>query len=102
MVKINDNYIVDVDENNYTLKRLTGRKTTRTDKRTGKTETTDGYIIVGYYGDLAGSIKGAIEDMNRQTLREGVHELTEALSIVLDNNRKFDGLLEKCLRDLGG
>lgn len=102
MVKINNEYIVDIDERNYTLKRLTGRKTTRENKKTGETEEVDSCVIVGYYGDLAGAIKATIADMNRRDLRKGAHSLEEALNIVIQHNIMFNVYLEKCLTELGG
>lgn len=95
MIQINDDYIVQIDNFNYTVMRDAHRKTTRTDKATGEVIETDAYITVGYYGDLAGAIKGVIEDMNRRELKDGIHTLKEALEIVTKNNNRFYELLDK-------
>lgn len=97
MVQINDDYIVQIDNLNYTVLRDAHRKTTRKDKD-GKKVEVDTYVTVGYYHDLAGSIRGVIKDMNVRALSDGVHDLKEALEIVVNNNDQFTRLLEQALK----
>lgn len=96
MVQVNDDYVIEIDNLNYTAKRDTHRTTIVKDK-TGKEEEVPLYSTVGYYSDLTGAIKGIIKDMNSRALRDGVHSLEESLAIVVDNNRRFSELLERAL-----
>ena len=57
MVQINDDYIVQIDNLNYTLMRDLHRKTTRKNSKTGEVEEVEAYSTVGYYSDLTGAIK---------------------------------------------
>ena len=96
MIRVNEDYVIQVDSLNYTVMRDAHRKTTRTDKAGEKVEV-DAYITVGYYSNFTGAIKGVINDMNTRTLSDGVHTLKEALDIVVENNNRFIELLNKAL-----
>lgn len=97
MVRVNEDYIIEVDPLNYTVMRDAHRKTTRVNKSTGESVEVDAFTTVGYYGNLAEAIKGVIKDMNAKALKDGVHTLKEALEIVVNNNNRFYELLEKVL-----
>ena len=99
MVRINDDYVVQIDEFNYKLLRDCHRKTTRQNKD-GEVVEVDAYVTVGYYNDLAGSIRGAINNMNRRALGEGVHDLKEAIDIIIQNNAQFMELLNNTFRNM--
>ena len=77
MVKVNDDYIIEIDSLNYTVKR--DEHKTREEKVKGSDEVkvVPVFTTVGYYYDLATSISGIIKDMNRRQLGEGTHELHE-------------------------
>lgn len=93
MIRVNDDYVIQVDNLNYTAMRDAHRKTTRTDKN-GATVEVDAYVTIGYFKNLSGAIKGIIADMNARKLSDGVHTLKEALEIVTHNNDRFYELLE--------
>ena len=97
MIRVNEDYIIEVDSMSYTLMRDLHRKTKRRDRSSGEEVEVDAFATIGYYSNLRGAIEGAIKDMNARELSEGVHELKEALEIVKANNRKFSELLEKVL-----
>lgn len=97
MIQVNEDYVIQVDNLNYTVMRDAHRKTTRTDRATGETVEVDAYITVGYYSNLTGAIKGVINDMNTRKLSDGVHTLKEALDIVVENNNRFIELLNRAL-----
>lgn len=96
MVRINDDYIIEVDSMNFTLMRDLHRKK-KVRNTAGEEYEVDAFSTVGYFSTLSGAIKGAIKDMNVRKLGEGVHTLKEALEIVLENNRHFSELLESVL-----
>jgi putative transposon-encoded protein len=97
MIKVNDDYIIEIDAFNYTVKRDLHKKTLKKDKILDEEIEVNLYRTVGYYGDLTSAIKGVITDMNRLKLSSGVHTLKEAVDIVLENNRRVSDLLEKAL-----
>ena len=98
MVRVNDDYIIEVDSLNYTVKR--DEHKTRAEKVEGNdVKVVPVFTTVGYYYDLETSIQGVIKDMNRRQLGEGTHELREAVNMVMNNNRHFEALLEKALKE---
>lgn len=97
MIRVNKDYVIEIDSFNYTAKRDLHRKGVRKDRLYGTEVEVDQFTTVGYYGDLTGAIKGIIRDMNNRRLTDGEHTLEEALSIILENNKKVSDLLEKVL-----
>lgn len=97
MIRVNEDYVIEIDSFNYTVKRDLHRTTVKVDPITLKETEVDSYRVVGYFCKLPGAIKGVIEDMNKRELSSGVHELEEAISIVLENNKKVSDLLERVL-----
>ena len=96
MVRVNNDYVIQIDNYNYTVMRDVHRKTTRKDKDGGTVET-DAYVTVGHYSGLPGAIRGVVKDMNKRELSDGVHSLQEAIDIVISNNNRFNELLENAL-----
>lgn len=88
MIKLTGNYVVQVDVHNYTLLRDRGK----TDKDGKPT-----YETLGYYGDLAGAMNGAIQHMTRLRLSDGEHNLADALRVIRECTGEFKGLLEKVM-----
>lgn len=86
MIRVNENYVIDVDERCYTVK----FDKHKTDKNGNAI-----YDVCGYYGNLEGAIKGVIKSMNSKMLSEGIHTLEQALNIVTTNNKQFEAMLEK-------
>lgn len=99
MVRVNDDYIIEVDSLNYTVKRDEHRVRVEADKDGNEVKRVPVFTTVGYYYDLATSIRGVIKDMNRRQLGNGTHELREAVNMVMNNNRHFEALLEKALKE---
>lgn len=88
MVRVNEQYVIDVDERNYTVK-LDKHKT---DKKGNPI-----YDVCGYYGTLETAIKGVIGSMNKSKLSQGTHTLEEAVKIVCENNKQFEEMLERAV-----
>ena len=93
MVRVNDDYIIEVEPFNFTVKRDLHREKVIVDKVSGEEIRTPSYSLVGFFGDLSQAIWGVIRDMNRQELATGEHDVIEALCIVRRNNQKFMDLL---------
>lgn len=98
MVKVNDDYIIEIDSLNYTVKRDEHKTKEEKVKDSDEVKIVPVFTTVGYFYDLASSILGVIKDMNRRQLGEGTHELREAVNMVMNNNRHFEALLEKALK----
>jgi hypothetical protein len=92
MVRINENYIIDVDEKCYAVK----FDKHKTDKKGNAV-----YDVCGYYGSLESAIKGVIKSMNSKALSEGIHSLEQAIEVVSSNNRCFENMLKKALEEMG-
>ena len=92
MIRVNENYCIDVDEKCYTVK---------IDKHKEDKNGTPIFETVGYFSSLETAIKGVIISMNRKQLKDGIYTLKEALEIVQENNRKFNELLEEVVRIKG-
>lgn len=84
MIRVDNDYYIDVDEQCYTVK----IDTHKTDKKGNEV-----YVIVGYYKNLQNAIKGVIDYQNKKKLKSENYDLKEALKIVLDNNTRFEKLL---------
>ena len=93
MIRINDDYFVEVDAHNYTLK----RKATGTNKD-GKPITTD--KIVGYYNDLRNCIYGASEDCKRNEFSKSDYSLDEALNKIQEINDSFTEILKQAVKEM--
>ena len=90
MIRVNDNYCIDVDSFGYTVK-IDKHKTDK--KGNGIFET------VGYFSTIESAIKGVIKSMNLKQLSDGVHSLKQALEIIQANNKQFVELLEKVVQN---
>lgn len=94
MIKLFGDWVVLVDDLNYTLAKIKG---TRIDSKTGK-ERTD-YKIYGYYRDLASALKALSEELVREKLKGGVADLAEAVRTIRESNERVEDLLREALQD---
>lgn len=89
MIRVNENYCIDVDDNCYTVK---------IDKHKENKKGNPVFEVVGYYGSLASAVKGVIESMNRRKLNDGILTLEKAVEIVIENNNQFTEMLERAVK----
>lgn len=90
MVKLTDDYFVDVNGTTYTLM-LDKHKV----DKNGKPETE----AVGYYMSLASAVKAAADDRIGHKLANGSYNLAEAVKLIQEITAEFSSLLtEKCGR----
>lgn len=97
MINISGDYYVDVDSCNYTAKRDMHKKVTMKDTVTGEKKEIDQYKIIGYYSNLAGAVKGIVNDLVRRKLQDEASTLEDAIHIIQKTNTEFYDLLEKNL-----
>ena len=89
MIRVNDNYIVDVDDMNFIAKE--DKHKTNTDKN-GITKNV--YYTIGYYGTLEGALDGIRRDMIKKSLAEGEVSLKEAIEVINKANYEFKEILQ--------
>lgn len=99
MIRVNDDYIIDVDPHNYIVKRDLHKERVTVNDKTGEESRTPVYYTVGYFGDIPSAVRGIIRDMNRLGLSEGIHSLIEAVTIVQENNKKLYDLLDRAFEE---
>ena len=100
MIRVNDDYIIDVDPHNYIVKRDLHKVRVTLNDKTGEETRSPLYYTVGYFGDIPSAVRGIIRDMNKLGLSEGIHTLTEAVKIVQDNNKQFYDLLDRAFEEV--
>ena len=91
MIVINEDYIVDVDSLQYTLKR----------KGVGKSkkgETIETTRTVGYFRDLRACIKASAEDSKKELFKNNDYSLNEAIAKIQEINDTFSDLLNKAIK----
>lgn len=91
MIKVDDDYVIDLDGMNYIPK----VKRTRINKVTK--ETYEDLETIGYYGTLKGAIRGLLDFKVRNLLMEGTKSLETALKCVQTAYKEFDELLERVM-----
>lgn len=95
MIRINNDYGIDIDDMNYTLFRfgIAGPKS----KKPGEETKT----ILGYYSSIESVLSAAIKYMEKDALSEGEYSLTAALKKIVEIREGFGGLLKKVLEYKG-
>ena len=93
MIRINDDWVIDVDAYNYILKRDLHRMEKSRDKKT----MVPAYTTIGYYGSLRKALERLREEIIRERLRDGLRTLTEALQTIRECNKEWSELIEKVL-----
>lgn len=88
MITLFDNWVIDVDSNCYTLKRVVNGK-----NKKGESVTRDD--IRGYYNSLEGALRALGKEMVRDELRDGSYTLTEALNVVREARETVEKLIEE-------
>lgn len=78
MIRINKDWVVDVDEYNYTLKRDLHKKTPRKNPD-GTSTMVDSYKTYGYFSSLSNAINALLNTMVTTRLSDGEIDLKEAV-----------------------
>jgi hypothetical protein len=88
MIRVNDDYVIEVDALNY----VPCRDCHRVDKKGIPV-----YKSIGYYFSLEQALKGIIRDMNNRTFAENDYSLEQAIEIIQQSNDRFTALLREVL-----
>lgn len=81
MIRINDDWIIDVDEYNYILKRDMHRRTSRK-KKDGSVVEEDVYVNKGYFSNMEKALERVREEMVREGLKDASHTLETAVHAI--------------------
>lgn len=100
MVRLNNDWIVDVDDNgNYMPRKDLHRKKTVVFKDGTSEERDDYEKPIGYYSSLSNAIRGVVSYLIRNCLKEGTYTLEEAAEKIDDINGIFEDALVSVLRE---
>ena len=89
MIRIDDNYVIEVENNCYTV---------IIDKhKIGKTGVPL-YEVVGYFKDLEGAIKGILRSKVNKSFQGNEYTLESALKLIAETHKEFELMLEKAMK----
>jgi len=80
MIRINDDWIIDIDKYNYTLRR--DMHTTRIIKKNGKEVEENVYTTVGHYSSLNKALDNLDKEIIRYKLIDGEYTLKMAVEAI--------------------
>lgn len=89
MIRIDKDYVIDVDEAQYTLKQDAHKMSM--DKRTGQESPV--YYVVGYYRNLENALRGYIRLQTDKRLKGGEYALREALDVIREEREKVERMI---------
>lgn len=98
MIKVNEKYLIDVDNYNYTV--YENKPSTYFDKSKNKEATN--YPVVGYYSSLYKALLGVRDRMVRDELKNLEGSLEEALRVVNNITSDFQSVMERILAEQEG
>ena len=93
MIRVNEDYIIDVDSYNYTLKRDV-HKTTKI-KLDGEETERPIYVTIGYFGSLDKALERLLAENIKEKLNDGVYSLKEAVKIVKKCREEWETLVKE-------
>ena len=88
MIKINDDWIIDSDDNCYILKEDLHKCDKNGKKR---------YKVKGYYSGLSEAFNALIKEDTREMFTQGSYSLVEAVAALKNNKKKWEEIF-KCLQ----
>ena len=88
MIRVNDDWVIDVDEYNYILKKDMHRSRERV-RKDGTPYIEDDYTVKGYFSTLERALNRLGEEMVRERLKDGAHDLREATQAIRECTGKF-------------
>lgn len=95
MIRVNEDYVIEVDQYNFTVKFDKHKK--YLNEKTG-TET-DVYDIVGHYSTLEGALSGCLKDIQIKKLSDKIYSLESAIKCVRETTKEFTSVMGKVLEE---
>lgn len=93
MIRIDEDYIIDVDAYNYSPKEIKKSIDKETGEETGKTYE----VTIGHYSSLENAIKGILNYKAMKYAQDGEKSLYDVLVKLQTYRREFDELLERAI-----
>jgi hypothetical protein len=98
MIRFNEDWIIDIDEYNYTVKKDMHCIRTRT-RKDGTPYEENVFETKGYYGSLEKALKRIGEEIIKDKLRTGAHPLREALQTIRDCTKEWSENVERIMKE---
>lgn len=93
MIRVNADYVIDVDENNYVVKEDKHRTRTNRDK----TGIENIYVTCGYYSSLDRALEGVRKEMIKARFRQTDSTLEEAVNEIRKANAELNKAIKKVI-----
>jgi len=93
MIRINDDWIIDIDKYNYTLRR--DMHTTRIIKKNGKEVEENVYITVGHYSSLDKALENLGKEIIRYKLMGAEYDLKTAVEAIRECHDEWRQLVKE-------
>lgn len=90
MIRVKDDYVILVDDNEYTV---------AIDKRKKDKKGNDLYKFIGYYGTLEGALKGLYSYMIRKGLSTKEFNFDETIGYVTRMHEEMVQMIEKAVKE---
>lgn len=95
MIRIDKDYFINVDANNYIPSVDLHRK-----KKDKKGNLVDDYIVIGYFNTLSEAVKGCLEYQAKKYLSENDMSLESAVRALHGISVRFESILEEAMKGL--
>lgn len=92
IITVYDGWLILVDDNQWTLAKDGGEVWKRTKKSR--------YRAKGYYASLRAALKACYEANVRSRLQDGTHTLTQALTIISEEQKRLEQFIEDNIPDV--
>ena len=93
MIRINDDWIIDIDKYNYTLRR--DMHTTRIIKKNGKEVEENVYTTVGHYSNLDKALENLGKEIIRYKLMSAEYDLETAVEAIRECRDEWQRLTKE-------
>ena len=95
MIRVNEDWVIDVDNYNYTLQRDMHR--TALIKVEGKEVERPVYKSVGYFATLDQALNRLLDEDIRERFKDGEHTLKEAIRVTKESRESWEDLIRRCM-----
>lgn len=89
MIRIDNDYVIDIDANNYIPCVDLHKKVNN-----GKGKMIDGYMTIGFYNSLEGALQGLLDYKVKKSLSDGEKSLETAVGTLRGIYKEFEELVK--------
>lgn len=95
MIRVNEDWVIDVDNYSYALQRDMHR--TALIKVEGKEVERPVYKSVGYFATLDQALNRLLDEDFRERFKDGEHTLEEAIRVTKECREAWEDLIRRCM-----